>query len=97
MKEHTKPPYQWHGHNIYPSLQTGQCIAFVNTGRPDATENAAFIVTACNAHEDLVQALKSARSEMKYLYARCGHIGPFGQAWEDVNRALKTAKGTAQS
>ena len=49
-----------------------------NAPDPEGQANAAFIVTACNCHDDLVEALTKLTSETE---AVC--TGEFGQDWAD--------------
>lgn len=70
MREHSKTPWtQGEGNDsnmIYATdvKAIAQCYRNIHI----STANAAFIVTACNAHEQLVEALKSFMVRME----RCG-------------------------
>lgn len=70
--KHTKLP--WHVHHRNPLvLQAADGnIALMNLARPseESEANAAFIVTACNSHAELVEALEEATWLMREALAR---------------------------
>lgn len=61
ITEHT--PVPWHvggdGRIVYEETGYAICNAVVYHGKWDGQENAAFIVRAANAHDDLVAALEA--------------------------------------
>ena len=65
MSAHTPPPWILNSDGeVITSMNRDVCVthAFDETDRA----NAAFIVTACNAHDELVAALELAEVEMRY-------------------------------
>ena len=85
-----------------PSEGIARCYAWV--GRGEAEANASFIVRACNAHDELVEALKDAafslskiavmRTVAEYDEADVAkHCTAEGQkAWSKVNAAIVKAE-----
>jgi hypothetical protein len=75
-----------------PSTRNG------GTSRPvlftDAVENAAFVVRACNAHDELLAALKAMRDLAKNTPALQGR--DFVSLGIQVNNAIAKATGAAQ-
>lgn len=58
-REHTPTPWKASGNAVF---RDGHCLAMTGTDiwMPEVEEaNAAFIVRACNAHDDLVAALEA--------------------------------------
>lgn len=57
----------WEAQHIHPSWN---CVANIWSVQKRQVQeaNAAFIVQACNAHDDLVEALKYATSEIEEFY-----------------------------
>ena len=49
---------------------------------PNAEEDAAFIVTACNVHDELVAALEACRTSV------CGYSIKTSSDWEKLARSL---------
>lgn len=65
MKKHTLGKWEMqkissHNEEIVGvwAVPGGECIAFCNSGSADNQANAAFIVQACNSHDELLAALK---------------------------------------
>lgn len=70
MNERTPTPWNWDDYNGRTQKITGvdkfsdrvliaKCESHLLVGPPTVKANAAFIVKACNAHDDLVAALKN--------------------------------------
>jgi len=92
---HTATPWKNHGPNdkgrclIADTGDSGICEVFIGVNERGEA-NAAFIVRACNAHDDLVKALQRAERVLN-------HVGgaPSGEilgAWEEARAALAKAE-----
>lgn len=93
-KAHTPGPWDlWHsherkGHLMTEVYATSSHIATVHNPHDDATEaeaSAAFIVRACNSHEELLEALKALRAEVPDT--------PTGATIAKVDAAIQKARG----
>jgi hypothetical protein len=66
--EHTKTPWHvWHYSKCFIEDEINNCIAHTmgaNLMRMEIEDNAAFIVHACNMHDELMEALKNALARM---------------------------------
>ena len=67
----------------------------LNRERLPAEANAAFIVTACNAHYNLVEALGNARLEIEYLHGKFQETGTGNATINHIAAALSKARGDA--
>ena len=67
----------------------------LNRERLPAEANAAFIVTACNAHYNLVEALGNARLEIEYLHGKFQETGTGNATINQIDAALSKARGDA--
>lgn len=84
--KHTATPWHTKPSAVYETvyaLEDGELICFASM-RQNAWANAAFIVRACNAHDDLVAALKGL--------IRAGHgLSPSSIEWNAAHAALAKA------
>ena len=88
------------GETLKIKWYNGGCIAnamFTNLNRErlPAEANAAFIVTACNAHYNLVEALGNARLEIEYLHGKFQETGTGNATINHIDAALSKARGDA--
>jgi len=75
--KYTPTPWRTHGLDIYGDTTDGNgLVAVIAAGYPDdqRAEDAAFIVRACNAHEELVAAAKNALSLMQMTYSHATDV-----------------------
>lgn len=95
MTQHTKTPWVVHedGRSIEALNQPGNLplitvCTFPNPPFDRDAANAAFIVRACNAHEELVEALESLAAA--YLENK-----PASESLRKATRIIKKVKGEA--
>jgi hypothetical protein len=96
-QKHTPTPYKWTGKPIDKRLKI--CLASDDRSRPfawvvsddvpaeEAIANAAFIVRACNAHDDLVAALEAIDKSWHDTF-------PDGPEWRDPRGIISIGEET---
>lgn len=94
----------WHIESSIDAKVSGEPVCSV-----PSRNNAAFIVRACNSHEDLVKALKSACVAMSFKYGFDGdkdlgameadkkYGSSFGSVYLEMREALAKASGKANA
>ena len=96
MNEQKHSPLPFSIHRTFPdTIMSGEVIIAeisrdMAISRQEQIANAAFIVTAANAHDDLVSALRRAESELAYaVQVQC-----VGSSWasQDGRTALAQAR-----
>lgn len=94
MSKHTPTPWTAEGKSIWRDTPL-QFVAITTTTRGDEVDeaNAAFIVRACNARDDLLEACKAVMDAAPNLQvlARPGH-GPMLDAYQLVRAAIAKAE-----
>ena len=88
---HTPTPWETKEGEIYaPNDLSGRTIARIGTSNPQAAEDAAFIVKACNGYEelrDLIEDLWDKTSD--YLFANSGDYYEYKARVEAIHNADK--------
>lgn len=82
MSAHTAAPWRVGdaGHTVFgPPNGTPFPTIICALGDANPRANAAYIVAACNAHDDLVAALRQLLVEVDAMTARCGWAGNGGR------------------
>jgi hypothetical protein len=64
---HTPTPWDYYENDGEPAIVTNDGTWRGTVAKVELSEDAAFIVRACNAHDALVEALEMARSRIQWL------------------------------
>lgn len=84
--EHTPTPWSVSGNMIWDANNYHVASCNVNN-------DAAFIVRACNAHDELVAACEEAIKAIELRISMQGAAGYLGNAYKKAKEALAKAKG----
>lgn len=98
MTEHTQLPWQQDGSYVFCTTAEGMhkdiadCARPLTASIPEGKANAAFIVKACNAHEELVAALNACLEAVTHQ-----DIGTYDMDGQSFYDALEHASKAAQA
>lgn len=73
----------------------GQGNGYPVVGKVKRERDAAFVVKAVNAHEDLVKALQEARAQITYLHEKFAKTGTGEATITKIDAALAKAGASA--